>query len=123
MGPGRLLALLSLTALAAFAGTACDGSKTKAGAADLDQRCVQLANTCGEADKHRAKIAEECKWAAQQQVEKSCGAKAIAAYDCFERELCGKADKVWALDDLGVLAERHGKCVAERDAALACVGQ
>ena len=48
--------------------------------------------------------------------------KAVAAYDCYEKQLCGKGDKVWALGDLRVLSERHGKCAAERDASHACAG-
>jgi hypothetical protein len=44
-------------------------------------------------------------------------------YDCFEKELCGKTDKVWALDDLRVLADRKNKCVAERNAVAECPGK
>ena len=50
-----------------------------------------------------------------------CEATAIAAYDCYEKQLCGKGDKLWALEDFGVLAQRHSKCLAERVAARDCV--
>ena len=26
--------------------------------------------------------------------------KAVAAYDCYEKELCGKEDRVWTIEDL-----------------------
>ena len=88
---------------------------------DLNQRCEQLGMICGEKDKHTAKVIDECTLAAKQQLEKGCTGKAVAVYDCYERELCGKGDKVWALDDFRVLAERHGKCIVERDALRTCV--
>jgi len=101
---------------------ACKSAKTQASAADLDKRCEQLGNTCGDKDKHDEKITAECKQAAKEQVEKGCTDKAIAVYDCYEKELCGKGDKVWTVDDLRVLADRHNKCVAERAADRECVG-
>jgi hypothetical protein len=107
---------LTLCALAA-----CGRPKNKATAADLDQRCERLGNACGDKNKHDNKIIAECKQAAAKQVEKGCTDKTIATYDCYERELCGGLDKVWTIDDLGVLADRHKKCVAERNAALDCV--
>ena len=87
---------------------------------DLDQRCDKLAKTCGDNDKHVEKLADGCKQAAKEQTAKGCVDKVTALYDCYEKELCGKADKVWAIDDLRVLAERNNKCTAERDAARAC---
>jgi len=93
-----------------------------ASSADLMTRCEQLGKACGDSDKHTQKIIEECKEAAKEQVASGCTEKAVAAYDCYEKELCGKADKVWALGDLRVLSERHGKCAAERDASHACAG-
>ena len=96
--------------------------KTPASSSDLVTRCEQLGKACGDSDKHVQKIVEECKEAAKEQVVSGCTEKAVAAYDCFQEQLCGKGDKVWALDDLRVLADRHGKCVAERDASRACVG-
>lgn len=104
--------------------TACKGDaggKTGVSAADLDKRCEQLGKACGDKDKHHEQISQECKQAAKKQVEKSCTDKAIAVYDCYEKELCGKADKVWAIDDLRLLAERHNKCVAEHNAARECL--
>ncbi len=118
---GCLLAALALCASAACKDKGNAG-KT-GGAGDLDKRCEQLAKACGDNDKHVEKIVEGCKQAAQAQVEKGCTDKAIAAYDCFEKELCGKADKVWAIDDLGVLAERNNKCVAEQKAVRECVAR
>jgi len=118
MGPRRLLGCLAI-ALAVCAGAACKKNKGTA----LDKRCETLAKACGDEDKHITKIVEECKQAAQKQEEKKCVDKATAAYDCYEKELCGKTDKVWALDDFRVLADRHSKCVAERDAARDCVGK
>ena len=92
-------------------------------AADRDARCTQLAKLCGDKAKHVDKIVEECKTAAKREAAKGCTAKATTAYDCYQRDLCGKSEKVWALEDLGVLAARHNKCVAERDALRVCVGE
>ena len=92
-------------------------------AADLDARCDVLAKTCGDQDKHVEKIVEECRKVAKKQVEKGCTDRAIALADCYSKELCGKADKVWAFGDLPVLAERTKKCVTERAAIDACVAK
>jgi hypothetical protein len=120
----RLLGCLPVAALVVCMGAACrdkgDGAATQASAADLDKRCEQLGKACGDKDKHVEKIIEECKQAAKKHVENGCPAKRMAAYDCYEKEVCGNGDKVWALDDLRVLAERHGKCVAQRDASREC---
>lgn len=128
----RLLGCIPVAALALCAWTGCkdkdketDRGKDKVtaedSAGDLNQRCEQLGTICGEKDKHRAKVVDECTLAATQQLEKGCADKAVAVYDCYERELCGKGHKVWALDDFRVLAERHSKCMAERDALRSCV--
>jgi hypothetical protein len=61
--------------------------------------------------------------AAKKHAAKGCTEKATAAYDCYQNELCGKAEKVWALPDLGVLAERHNKCIAQRNALRTCAGE
>ena len=98
------------------------GQKTPT-SADLMSRCDQLGKACGDSDKRVEKITQECKQAAEAQVMSGCTEKAVAAYDCYEKELCGKADKVWALDDFRVLVDRHGKCVAERDASRACIAK
>lgn len=102
--------------------TACKG-KGDAKTAELDKRCEQLAKACGDKDKHIEKLVGECKEAAKKQVEGGCKDKAIAAYDCYEKELCSEGEKVWALDDFRVLSDRHKKCVAERDAARDCTGK
>ena len=47
--------------------------------------------------------------------------KLLAAYDCYEKEVCMiLPDKVWSINDLGVLVDRHKKCAPERSAAAAC---
>jgi hypothetical protein len=110
--------------VAVLALAACKSKGTSQGSAtDLDQACEKLAKACGDSDKHVAKIVDECRAAAKPQAEKGCAAKVTAAYECFEKELCGKSDRVWTLDDLGVLADRKSKCVAERNAARDCGGQ
>ena len=109
--------------------TACKGKGDAAKqTATLEARCEQLAKACADGsgangDKHIAKLVEGCKQAAAKQGEKGCSTQAIAAYDCAEKELCGKADKVWAIDDLRVLGERQHKCEAERTALRSCVGE
>jgi len=118
-----LLGCLSVAALAVCTWTACKGTKTQASAADLDKRCVQLGRACGDSDKHNEKIVKECKQAVTMQVEKGCAGEASAVYDCYEKQLCGKGDKVWAIDDLRVLADRESKCVAERNAGRECLGK
>ena len=124
----RLLGWVSVAALFVCAWTGCgkdkaEKGKSPTGIADIGTRCEELARACGDSDKHVQKIVEECKEAAKEQVVSGCTEKAVAAYDCYQKELCGKADKVWALEDLRVLSERHGKCVAERDASGACVAK
>ncbi|HEX5058882.1 MAG TPA: hypothetical protein VFV99_05950 [Kofleriaceae bacterium] len=119
MAPRRLLGCLPAAALAVCMWTGC---KKDAAPTGLDKRCEQLAKACGDKDKHIEKITGECKQAAQKQTEKTCMDKAIAAYDCYEKELCG-GEKVWALDDFRVLADRHKKCTAERDALKECTGK
>jgi hypothetical protein len=121
----RLLGCLPVAALAICALTACkdkeDVAKNKATAAELDERCALLGKACGDKDKHVEKIIEACKQDAKKHVDKGCTDKAIAVHDCYVKDLCGGPDKVWTLDDLNVLADRHGKCVAERKAARECV--
>lgn len=87
-----------------------------------DARCEQLGRACGDTDKHIEKVVAGCKQAALSQAD-GCTDKINAAYDCFERELCGKGDNIWALDDFGVLVERHKKCVTEHAAAKSCGGK
>ena len=106
-----------LAALVFCALTAC---KDK-GNSDLEKRCAQVAKACGDKDKHVEKVTAECKQAAAKYVDKGCADKATALFDCYEKNLCGGDDRVWALDDLRVLSERHKKCVAERTAASQCI--
>lgn len=87
----------------------------------LEQRCEQLGRACGDTDKHVEKIVVQCKQAAMKHAEKGCANEALAVYDCYERELCGKADVVWALDDLRVLAARQHECAPERKRMRACL--
>ena len=94
-----------------------------AGTAELEQRCEQLAKACGDTDKHVEAILGECKQAVKKQVANGCISSALAEYDCYQKQLCGKADKVWAFDDLRVLVDRNGTCAAERKVARECVGQ
>src|ERR1051326_7897907 len=132
---GRLLRWLPVLALVACGSTACKGkgkdrgddrkpaAAAAAGAAGAAQRCDQLAQACGDNDKHVQKIAEECKQDAAQEAGSGCLDKVVAAYDCYQRELCGKGEPVWSLDDLRVLSDRHQKCLAERSAIVGCGGK
>ena len=85
------------------------------------KRCEQLGRLCGDKDKHKEKIVEECKSASKDQTDKGCAQSVIAAYDCYETELCAKVNKVWSVSDFGVLTERHAKCMTEREAATRCL--
>lgn len=119
----RLFGCLPVAAVLLFAPSGCkdkDDAAKKASAPDPDKRCLQLAKVCGEKEKHVTKIDEECRVATKARTDASCTEKMATLYDCYERELCGNGDKVWALGDLRVLAERHKKCTAEREATLAC---
>jgi len=97
-----------------------DAAKTQAAAATLDKPCEEIAKACGDSPKHVDKIIADCKQAATTQAAKGCTDKASALYACYMKDTCGTGDKVWALDDLRVLAERHGKCAAERTAIASC---
>jgi hypothetical protein len=104
--------------------TGCKGKEevtiTPSTAADLEKRCARIGAACGDQQKHSDKIIDECKTLAKKQVENGCTDKAIAVYDCYEKQVCGATEKVWALGDLSVLAERHSKCVAEIKASREC---
>jgi hypothetical protein len=113
------IALGCLLAGFALSATACKGKDGANG--DLAARCEQLGKTCGDNDKHTEKIVDECKQAAAKQA--TCADKVSALYDCYEKDVCGKGDKLWALDDMRVLAERKTKCAAEREAVKACAGK
>lgn len=89
----------------------------------LDARCEQLAKACGDKPKHVEKITAECWQTSAKQVAKGCIDQATVVYDCYEKELCTKDTKVWTIDDLRVLSDRHTKCVAERDLLRKCLGE
>src|SRR5690242_6447617 len=82
------------------------------GAGELGPRCEQLAKKCGDNDKHVAAITEGCAEEASTQVQKKCTPQVMALYDCYEKDLCGKSDRVWAVADLAVLADRKKICTA-----------
>lgn len=118
------MALRTILLVVACAAMGCKDSKpAKSQVADLNRSCEQLGMVCGDKDKHIDKLVEECTQNATKQVEKGCGAKATALYDCYQKELCTGKEKVWALEDLRVLGERHKKCVAEHTALTECVGK
>ena len=91
--------------------------------ADVNRACEQLGMICGDKDKHIDKLVEGCTQNAAKQVERGCAEKAIALYDCYQKQLCTGKEKVWALEDLRVLGERHKKCVTEHTALTECVGK
>lgn len=105
--------------VAGWAGCKDDAAKSSK-TANVESTCAQLAKACADEDKHVDKVLSGCQEAAAKQREKGCAELAVKLYGCYERELCGTKDKVWALDDLRVLAERHGKCKPERDALAVC---
>src|SRR5215207_10935016 len=128
----RLLGCLPVAALAVCALMGCKddndpkddagakpGSSAQASREQLGKRCEQLGKACGAETKHQDKIIEECKDAAKAQADQGCADKVVAAYNCYEKEICANINKVWAMDDLRVLGERHTKCAAERTASEA----
>lgn len=98
----------------AVALAACKGN----GAAKSADPCEQLAKGCGDNEKHVTAISDGCKQAAQPAP--ACVAKVTALYDCYQTQLCGKTDRVWAYQDLSVLAQRKGVCAAEQKAVTEC---
>ena len=112
---------LIICALAALIG--CKGEEKAApakGAVDFNARCSQLAKACSNNDKHIEKLFDGCTEAAKKQPDAACADKLRALYDCYEKSVCGGSDKVWAFEDLGVLAQRHKTCVAETSALASC---
>ena len=103
---------------ALLACTACKGKGDASKAGNLDQRCEQLAKTCGDSDKHVEALLDGCKHAATAQ--QPCAAQVSALYDCYEKTVCGKGDRIWAFEDFGVLAVRNNACAAERKAVGEC---
>ncbi len=117
--------LRCLTAVAFALLSACKGDDTKvkitpSTPAELDAACERIGKSCADQEKHVGKVTEACKKAVKVET-KGCPDKLLAVYGCYDKELCGGGDKVWALDDLRVLAERHNKCAAERAAAKDCL--
>ncbi len=102
----------------AVAIAACKGNGGAAKSGDLGTQCEELAKTCGDNEKHVAAILDGCKQAASAQ--QACAAKVTALYTCYETQLCGKSDRVWALQDFTVLAQRKGVCAAEQKAVTEC---
>jgi hypothetical protein len=117
----RFLGFLLVAGTALAAGTACKGGKAQTG--DLAKQCEALGKACGDQEKHQQKIVAECSQGLDKLTEKGCADEAAAAYACYQKELCGKGDPVWTIEDLRVLAERHDKCAAERSAVRACVAK
>lgn len=87
----------------------------------LHEQCERLGKACGRGPKRVSQIIAECRQAAAKQIEMGCAGAAIAAYNCYEDRLCGKADPVWALDDLRVLSARNARCIAEGNALRGCI--
>lgn len=98
-----------------------DTGSTKGLSADVVMRCEALGEACGDSDKHDRKITKECEQAAKEPVAKGCTKETIAVYNCYQKQLCGKKDKIWALNDLRVLSKRHRQCLAERKVRRECV--
>lgn len=93
----------------------------KQGTEKLTARCDKLGKACGEEDKHKTKITEECKGAIKGQVDKGCADKVIAVYDCYEKDVCVKGERIWAFDDFRVLTTRNKKCVEQLKASNDCI--
>ena len=115
----NLLGCLVLAALA----LGCGKSKGGASSPELDKRCEALATACADTDKHVEKLGTECKETGKTQTQKGCSDAAVKLYNCYENAVCGTGDKVWALQDLKVLADRHKKCDAEQTALTTCMGK
>jgi hypothetical protein len=111
---------LPIVALCVLAGCKSSGDASKAGAVDFDQRCSQLAKACSQQDRHIEKVFDGCKELGAKPADVACTDKLVALYDCYQKQVCGGSDKVWAFDDLRVLAERHKVCTAESKAFTAC---
>jgi hypothetical protein len=120
----RQLGCLALVFAIAASAAGCKdkGTDKSNGAVDFDTRCSQLAKACSDQDKHEEKVFDGCKALGQKQTDAACTAKLVALYDCYEKHVCGAADKVWAFEDLKVLADRHKACVDENKAYVACSG-
>jgi hypothetical protein len=117
----RSLSWIGLALAASLVWTGCGNHDRTPPGADLKARCQLMAKACGDQEKHVQDIREACAQAAETQLARGCTQEAIAAYICFEDELCGQDDPVWALDDLRVLSERHQTCTAQREALRTCL--
>src|SRR3954454_14038271 len=82
------------------------------------KECETLAKACGDTPKHIEKLTAECSVAAAKK--NACADKLQALIACYEKDVCGAGDKVWTIEDLRVLAERHQKCATERAAIAGC---
>jgi len=102
----------------AVALAACKSKPRATSSTDLGAMCDQLAKGCGDNEKHVTAIADGCKQAATKQG--ACAAQVGALYDCYQTQLCGKSDRVWAYEDLAVLAQRKSVCAAEQKAVTEC---
>jgi hypothetical protein len=128
MAVPRFLVCLTAAAVTIGASVGCGDDKPKdkkaaKSTAVLDHAgCERLAKACGDG-KHVATITSDCDSAVEKLSKRGCAAPAAELYGCYEQKLCGKNDKVWALDDLRVLAERHEACTTEREALRACVAK
>lgn len=89
---------------------------------DLPTQCERLGHACGDTAKHITAVIAQCKTGATDLVAKNCVEQATKLYACYEAKVCGKDSKIWALEDLRVLAERHHKCAAEAAALQRCTG-
>lgn len=101
----------------AVALAACKSKPNATPATDPVAACDLLAKGCGDNEKHVTAIADACKQAAPAP---ACVAKVSALYDCYQTQLCGKSDRVWAFADLAVLAQRKSVCAAEQKAVTEC---
>jgi serine/threonine-protein kinase len=89
---------------------------------DLPTQCERLGYACGDTAKHITAVIEQCKRGAADLATKKCVAQANKLYECYQAKVCGKDAKIWALEDLRVLAQRHHACAAEATALQTCAG-
>ncbi len=88
----------------------------------LPTQCERLGHACGDTAKHITAVIAQCKDGVADLTAKKCDAQANKLYECYAAKVCGKNAKIWALEDLRVLAQRHHQCAAEATALQSCVG-